>query len=208
MEIKTKKILSILTDNGKIAYNAAEWQYNNAMQEDYGWKDAGMISLSYFRILEVEFNEKIITPLADSISIRELDNKFYDHLRKLQGEVQDFYRKKWGTIISTFKNINNPAKEGEGLMLGPLEYFFRNLGRRYDKNDPVSQYLRESLEDILTESGKTALENGGFEKIMSYNNRNQYRNPPAHTKYLHIDKAVECRDLVNRSILNMGEWIR
>jgi hypothetical protein len=43
---------------------------------------------------------------------------------------------------------------------------------------------------------------------MSYNNRNQYRNPPAHTKYLHIDKAVECRDLVNESILNMGEWIR
>lgn len=207
-EIKAKKIFSILAENGKIAYNSAEWMYNKAMEEDYGWKDAGMISLSYFRILEVEFNEKIITPLIASISINDLEDKFKEHQRKLYGRSQEDYRRKWGTIIGVFRNSKSPYKEAEGLMLGPLEYFFRNLGKRYDKDDQVTLYLKEGLGKFLSEAGKTALENGSMESIMSYNNRNQYRNPPAHTKYLHIDKAMECRDFVNESILNIGEWIR
>ena len=137
-EIKSKKILSILSDKGRVAYDAAEWQYNRAIEEDYGWKDAGMLSLAYFRILEVEFNQKIILPLLTIISISELESRFNEHKEKLSGKPLYIYKTKWETLIKEFKNITDPNNHTDGLMLGPLEYFLRNLGSKYDNTDEWS----------------------------------------------------------------------
>jgi len=59
-----KKIISLLSDKGKFAYKAALWQFEKSMNSSYGTTDAGMLCLSYMRILELEINERLITKFS------------------------------------------------------------------------------------------------------------------------------------------------
>ena len=54
---KNRRIYSILSPKGKSAMELAEWEFKNSVIKDYGWRDAGLISLSFFRIVELELNK-------------------------------------------------------------------------------------------------------------------------------------------------------
>ena len=187
------------------AYEAAEWGYKKSKEEPYGWKDAGMISLSYFRIIEMIINEWFINPLAKEMG-EKIERTFESHKKDVDDKAANNYSRKWGTIVKNLrdKNCNDDA---DNLMLGPIEHFFKAIGRNYKEKEPVAMLIKGFYKDYLAkEAYEAAINKHGVEQIIKKSIRDKFRNPPAHCKYLPYETACECREYVNDSIETLFLW--
>ena len=198
-----------LTRNAAIALESAETQYILSKSVDWGWKDAGMISLGYFRIIEVEINQRLLLRIVNNIGIERIRND-YDNVRaSLVADEKKAYTNKWGRIISTLEKIINGTADVDGLMLGEMEYFFRNIGSGIIEGDTLSQDIRSAIKRLLVNETDLDyfilfLENN----VVNKNNRDKYRNPPAHTKYLPYKTACECRDYFYQSMQQLNVMLK
>lgn len=198
-----------LTRNAAIALESAETQYILSKSVDWGWKDAGMISLGYFRIIEVEINQRLLLRIVNNIGIERIRND-YDNVRaSLVADDKKAYTNKWGRIISTLEKIINGTADVDGLMLGEMEYFFRNIGSGLIEGDTLSQDIRSAIKRLLVNETDLDyfilfLENN----VVNKNNRDKYRNPPAHTKYLPYKTACECRDYFYQSMQQLNVMLK
>lgn len=206
--ISDKKIYNFLSEQGKLAYEAAEWQYIKSQEEDYGWKDAGMISLSFYRILEVELNKKFIIPLLSKIGYDSLHNEYLNCVSTFTGDDRQQYRRKWGTILKTYKGMEEGGFAGNGFMLGVLDFFFRAIGSGYDQVDSLGILIRDKLGEVLNSYGLEKFNEGFFETITNDDTRNKYRNLPAHTRYLPYETACECREVFRKTILQLSDMLK
>lgn len=206
--ISDKKIIKVLSEQGRIAYESAEWQYHKSQEDDYGWKDAGMISLGFYRILEVELNQKFIIPLLSGIGFESLNNEFQTCANTLTGDDKKRYRNKWGTIIKTYQSMEENNFAGNGFMLGVLDHFFKAIGSEYEESDSLATLIRSHLGDVLNSYGEEKFEENLFEDITNDSTRNKFRNPPAHTKYLPYSVACECREVFRKTMLQMGDMLK
>lgn len=185
------KMRAVLSNDCYVAFKAAEWQFMKSKEDDYGWKDAGMISLSYFRIVEMTINERIIRPLSILLEWhpRAL---LHSERENMSSREKNRYNEKWGKIVNTIYEVSKGSDKG--MMLGDLEKMFTNIGSNYDSNDSIAVLIREKTESLLNDIGKEMIFNQLYlENALSGDNRTKYRNPPAHCKYLSYDVAVECR---------------
>lgn len=206
--IADKKLVKILSEQGRIAYESAEWQYHKSQEDDYGWKDAGMISLGFYRILEVELNQKIIIPLLSGIGLESLNNEFQSCANTLTGDDKKRFKNKWGTIIKTYQGMEENNFAGNGFMLGVLDHFFKAIGSEYEESDSLATLIRNHLGDILNSYGEEKFEENFFEDITNDSTRNKFRNPPAHTRYLPYSVACECREVFRKTILQLGDMLK
>ncbi len=211
-QVNDRIITDSLSSMGKLAYQAAEWQYFQTVDQDYGWKDAGMLSLAYFRIIELEMNQKLIYPLLGHLDVSSLIEAFNQRKTQLHDQgvsfrIQKNYERKWSYLLPAFRDLaSGNAAHSNGIMLGPLEVFLKNLTTHLDAEDPVAQEILTKMPEVLTDRGMDALQNGELRSIIKAEHRDMYRNPPAHTKYLSYEKACECRDFVRNTILGWQNW--
>lgn len=205
--VDDKKINNLLSTQGKIAYESAEWQFSKSQESDYGWKDAGMISLGFYRILEVELNQKLIIPLLSGIGYETLNNEFMECANLYLGYDKKKYKSKWGTILKSYRAMEETSFEGNGFMLGVLDHFFRAIGSQFEEKDNLASLVRSNLNKVLNVYGIEKFEEGFFEKITNHETRNKFRNPPAHTRYLQYSVACECRDVFREAILQLGDML-
>jgi len=198
-----KRINLILSDKGKFAYKAALWQFENSMSSNYGTTDAGMLCLSYMRILELEMNERLITKLRSHKD--EINLKYTEFLDGFSSEDKKKHDKTWGFVISS---IN---KKEEGLELGPVYAILDILReKKFKKTNPdynMVQILRVYVDKYLSEEGKKALSDGLLATMVEPKIRNKYRNPPAHTRYVRLEIALECREYVEKNLILLDGYV-
>lgn len=216
-DVERARIHSILSDNGKRLFISANYQLDSALASDYGWKDAGMLSLGFFRIIENELNTRLISPLLNSLGDRE-KSYFYDDLsnRSLSNrqstkanseKLHSYY------LFETLKPVlkRYGRNDDRWMMLGPMEYFLNSISNRVSTQEcskPVLNYLKSKLVMLLTDRGIEAIENDELGDLFTSNIRDKFRNPPAHAQYLHINTAVECRKYVHDCLLKIDSWIK
>ena len=70
--VQSARLRHQLTPIGWHFFQQAGWTHELSLVERSPWEDAGMISLGFFRILEVELNQRIIAPLVASLNFPEL----------------------------------------------------------------------------------------------------------------------------------------
>lgn len=204
--VNDRKIYDILSKKGKFAYKAALWQFEHAMNANYGTTDAGMLCLSYMRILELEINERIITNLVGHIEeIREDYNAF---INMFDGEDErEKHRKTWGYVI----NVLTEKLKKESLELGPIYAVLDILReRKFKKSNPdyqMSNKLRAYFDQLLTAEGRTALQDGVLADMVKPKVREKFRNPPAHTRYVRLETALECREYVENNLILLNRYI-
>lgn len=194
--LKQKLVAGKLSAKAKFAIESAEYLYQLSTTIDWGWKDAGMISLAYFRIIEVEINQKLILPTLNSLSMKQVI--------KLAKQAP---QKQWGKILYKLKNV----KKGciSGLMLGEMEIFFNNIGSKSVKGDCFAQSIKSSickqLADVTNISSFISfMENDVLKDTI----RDKYRNPPAHTRYLPYETALECREYFYFAMQQLQEFLK
>lgn len=216
-DVERAKIHSVLTQNGKKLFISANYQLDSALASDYGWKDAGMLSLGFFRIIENELNARLIAPLLDSIGDRE-KSYFYNELNSRfinnkQSTKVNSEKLRWYYLFETLKPIlrRYGRDDDRWMMLGSMEYFLNSISNRastQECNKPVLDYLKSKLVLLLTDKGIKAIENDELGDLITADTRDRFRNPPAHAQYLHINTAVECRKYVHDCLLRIDSWIK
>ena len=145
--VKTMKAYSTLSPEGKRAFEFAEWQFKKSQEEEYGCKDAGMISLGYYRIFELELNRYIVYPLVKQVQYTNILHQYETYRDSLQDRGHNSpkkrYIKKWKDILNSIETIQNSQYTDGALMLGALDKFFRNIMySNANNNDPLSRHSR------------------------------------------------------------------
>src|SRR5262249_35558996 len=78
----TGRLERALSPMARIALRSANWDLAQAVKESLLWKDSGMISLGFFRIVELEFNARLILPILQKLDLDVLERS----LAKLRTE--------------------------------------------------------------------------------------------------------------------------
>ncbi len=209
--ILKQKAYKSLSRRGLYAFQVAEWMFKKSWEEDYSWKDAGPISLNYFRIIELEFNQRLITPLLEDGQYKEISKVFKNEKKALDEDDKKSLENRFGIILSSLKRMSSRKGGVDGLELGVLDYFLKNIiiekDDSYSIGDKTAEFIFNKVIILLTDEGRKALLSGEMRKIISSEKREKYRNPPAHTRYLPYSVACECREFVIDAVYKLSEWL-
>ena len=157
-----------------------------------------MISLGFFRILELEFNERLITPMLEMLDLEMLDRE----ISALTGAKPSGHRKKAVEFWEKMKVSLHRAKEyRKGIELGALELILAKISQATGSDINIKSLLRSSLFPALSTEGIEALNSGELARLLDQSAREKFRNPPAHSRYLHLSTARECKAYVE-NVLN------
>jgi hypothetical protein len=181
---------------GKFALRAAEKDLRYAELPENVWRDAGMISLGYFRILELEINARFIIPMVEHVDISFIE----DELAKLNAistkngkRIYEF----WKRISPQIRGARTKKK---GLDLGALELLFRKLQDIAGDDINIKRHIYSSLAPRLSNCGLEALSSGELADLINENVRETYRNPPAHTRYVDLRTAQASKSYVQEAL--------
>ena len=224
-EYENSTISKCLTPHGAVMYKAAQWQLMKMTEDANAYIDAGMLCLSYMRIVEYELNQKVIrrmVPYMDQLIAKseeitkEIERK--KKCKEINGELAGKIK---SSITSCFgpkaleKMVKN-IKEGKGVEMGPLYYFFSGFISEYPEVLSIAEIAEEILitNEILTEAGIRALKQKEYDENEPYRfvdmtdekRREKYRNPPAHTRFVSLKTAMDCVKYVNKAIIKIDEY--
>jgi hypothetical protein len=161
------------------------------------WRDAGMISLGFFRILELEFNERLLLPAMKAVDIEML----ISDLAALSSGVSQGAHKKavefWQKMMPSLKRAK---KDGKGLELGSLELLLQKVVDTAGVDSALKARINSALCQRLTNAGVEAFKSGELASLLNEEAREKYRNPPAHSRYLDLATARACRTYVSKAL--------
>lgn len=167
-------------------------------EEELVWADCGLVSLGFIRVLEVELNERLFLPACELID--------EDELLALLNELPESRARGWRRLVS---QIALRHQLSNGFELGTCHYWLNRVSRTRRLPDrELHEALLRPLREQLTEVGQTALSEGDLAKIISDEVRDRFRNPPAHTRFLPLDVAKECREHVEHSLSSLQRWLK
>lgn len=182
-----KDIYNKLSDRSKWAYKAAIWQYEQVMENGTELMDAGLLSLSFMRILEMELNIRFVHPVVEFLSDKSTDS----------------------STKSLFANSNEYSYltgHNRGRTLADIRYYFSGIKEHESKE---AKYLYDFLcKNILNTSGIDALNEGEFEKITDQKIIDKYRNPPAHSRFLQKSVAINAKKYAEENLLKIFGWLK
>ena len=203
-DINTKQIIRKLSPMGKLAFQSAEKMLHMAEKIDFTMYDAGMLGLGYYRIIELEINQRIIFPMIKDFWIEAMTGK----KNSMDDEAWKTFVKSWKFYNNKFEAIAQSNYTGKSLMLGEIYKFFLLIRTKCEENDSFAvEAVTFMKEKLFTEKGVNKYNEGFFEEITGEIKRNKYRNPPAHTKYLSFKIAEECRDVVKETLLTLNDML-
>lgn len=198
-DISHNKIKELLSAEGKPMYDAAVWQYKAMIEDGYGIRDAGMLCLAYMRIIELELNNGIVSVLKKHGE--DLQKIFDATMDGLNSKEKSSFKYKWKICI-------DGLNETKGFTLERLWYLLDNLSKRHNE-DVISIRCMDILEsELLNDKGIEEVRAGNYADIISWEIREKFRNPPAHTRYVGITTALECREYVENTIKKLALYRR
>ena len=71
----------------------------------------------------------------------------------------------------------------------------------------MAKILKSYLSKYLSDDGVKALDDGLLATMVQPKVRNKYRNPPAHTRYVRLEIALECREYVEKNLLLLNGYV-
>ena len=205
-DIKIQRIKLSCPMQSTVALEAAEWYYDKTRAESYGTLDAGLLSLSYFRIIELEYNIRFIDPFLEKIDMDDVRSAFSKDTEGRSNTKNKSYINRWKKLIDKFEIIKSPTEWKNGLTLGEVRHLLHNLRNSKHGKYYLEDLLFNSAIAVLKSEGVAALKTGEMEDVISDTNIQKYRNPPAHTRYLAYDIACECRKYVLDRLEVINAW--
>lgn len=214
IDARTKEITLRLSPMGQQAYESGRFMLEAAIKRDSHWQDAGMVSLGFFRILELELNHRLILPLRVGGVGGTVLNQVQCLLDEISEPVSDESnngtkrRKKtiesWARVIPQLVNVLEGDKSG--LELGSLYWFFEKTRNEEGIDAPAKAMLRELITKQLSNHGAIAFQSGKMSEMISPAILDTYRNPPAHTRFLPLERAIECKAYVDDCLQSLITW--
>jgi hypothetical protein len=199
LNAEASKIDRKLSAMGQLAYRSAKWDLDALLESDFECRDAGMASLGFFRIIELEINYRIIFPVARKVE----ESDMFGAVDSMQVNSKNAERRResWRKVCVDLKR----AYERKGMELGAIEVFLNKVrGEKLDGIDKeIKQEFQNFIRPILTKHGWDAFQSGEIVADIAKEVREKFRNPPAHSRYLPISLARECKDHVDSALARL-----
>lgn len=195
--VQTARLRHELTAKGWHFFHHANQAYEQSLSDGSPWQDAGMVSLALFRILEVELNERIILPLVTSMDVDAL--RSLPKPAKTQNDQSIPHN-----IIDGLSHIRDGRKRG--LELGALFLLLERTRAVTEPDKDRKKLLHDAIARHLTSAGNVAYEDGRLSATINPVARERYRNPPAHSRFLPQAVATECKEHVEKALLEVITW--
>lgn len=201
--IEDIEIFSAMTKKGRLALSNAERLFS--LSQDDGVVDASHIALAFFRVLEFEYNGRLIKPLMDKLDFDKIRHiTGYHFLRREKRSVIDRDFESWKREIDEISLIKSHVRET--MTLGSIRELLRKIRFSNTHLDACAQELNRVIKLVLTPEGLTAFQLEYLEDALSQTDLSAYRNPGAHTGFLSFSKACEAREIVRYWLKEMGTW--
>lgn len=188
--VGTDRLERQLSPMGKLALRSSNWDLLQAEDDSRLWRDAGMISLGFFRILELEFNERLILPMLHAFDLDTFEQQFKilktGELRGSTKKAVDF----WEKMIVPLRRAKLDRK---GLELGTLENLLRKVAEVSGVDSALKTGLHSGLIVRLSPKGIDAFKSGHLARLVDGSERERFRNPPAHSRYVNLATARDCK---------------
>jgi hypothetical protein len=191
-----------LSPMGQLALRSANLDLAQALKDDLLWKDEGTLSLGFFRIIELEVNERLVLPALENLDIAQLEVKLND----LRSRDPDKSTKGaigfWERMLPQLRRSKDERK---GLELGALELLLSKTAKLSGPDIGLKSPLHAQLLQRLTPNGAVAFKSGKLTQLVEARAREKFRNPPAHCRYVGLSVARECKQHVEnvlRMLLN------
>ena len=195
--ISQRKIANNLSDRAKDLLENAVHLYNNIDPTTFGANDASTYAHAYFRVLEAEYNDKVI-----SIINKNLDfEKLYEEIDDIADEDE---RENWKKEARSLEKTKRGEKDF--LTLGTIQVLLGKL--RCDKMEPHANRIIQALWNGLTDEGKRAFVNGNMENVINHRMVDLYRNPGAHIGLMPLSSAMQGRAYVMNNLPMIIEWFK
>jgi hypothetical protein len=183
-----------ISNRSKIALEAAEIYFESI--KDKKWVDAGSVSLAFYKILEIEFNHKIVYPIVNKI---DFDKLFSKYKQNLENESANGRTINWNFIIQNLVKIKN--LKSNGLTAGQIFALLTRLSSHTPPLRDFELYILGILEKNFTLEGLEYFKNRKLFESLNDKFREKYRNPPAHTTYLSLETASDSRNFVYEQLM-------
>jgi hypothetical protein len=211
-EILQKQRVDGLSSMGKLSYQWAMHALVIADGPGSEFTDAGMIALGFFRVLELELNNlllshddqnsKYLVEIEDEWS--KLEAKLQEPLPGNAGKRREKSLDFWRSIIN--KLVMALTSKKSGLELGPLELLLNKVVSTNGEDADLKFKVASLLKMQLSTAGCEALMSGDIAQLINRNARERFRNPPAHTRFLPLQIAKECKSYVDNALFLLGKW--
>jgi len=191
-----------MSRQGHDALLNAEYTFNTTTKKNYGTRDASGLALIFFRILEIEYNNKLIGPFAKELDFTRI-NKLTGFTKSISASSYSIDERfsKWGKDLESLFDLKTGKKSS--LEIGVIRTLLAHI---WHKTDKCASYLLGELEKHLTQKGKDALRTEYMIDIIGKTNVDMYRNPGAHTGFVPYSKACEAREFVKGVIPEIELW--
>jgi hypothetical protein len=197
------RLIRQLSPMGRFALSSTNWDFAQAEASEDIWRDAGMLSLGFFRVLELEFNERLIRPMLPTFD----PDAFDVELAKLKGAELTKSAKKaiavWDRMLVALRTAK---KKRRGLELGALELLLAKTREAYGFDGSLKSSLRFAVCAQLSSAGIEALSSGELAELIDTEKREMYRNPAAHTRYVDLSTARACKVYVEDALARLIEY--
>ena len=212
---ETKEIYQSLSPMGRLAFDSVQYLCNAAQKRNNDWQDAGMVALGFFRILELELNHRILGPMQNDghakavLTALDSTEEFSKpnavesvNDRKTRDKVASFWKRMKPELVA----VLNGRKSG--LELGALQLLLDKTRNEGGPDAVLKAVVRTAISGQLSERGLSAYLDGTLSDMISPEVRERFRNPPAHTRFLSLQVALECRAYVEKSLKDMSDWTK
>jgi hypothetical protein len=191
-----------LSPMGRLALRSAKWDFEQTENGSGIWKDAGMISLGFFRILELEFNERLIFPMMRSLDIEPLQNE-QRKLQDVRTSQSDKAAEFWKRMVPMLRRVKESRK---GLELGSLELLLQKASVIVGPDSPIKAALNTAIIRTLSMPGVEAFKSGKLARLLDANAREKFRNPAAHTRFVDLNTARECKIYIENALQELIQY--
>lgn len=202
-EIKLYRSLSL---RGYQILRSAEMMFDKINPENCGIQDYSYLSLQYFRVFEVELNEKLIKPLckiADFSLLKELNEEWLNQNKNTNNAHAEKNRNALDRCINALELC---FSKGKPLALGSICKILKYATIPYMRSNPCAIQLYDYISQFLSDVGLDALNNREIQELIESKPRTKYRNPGAHTGFLSYTTAAQAREYVLENLPNLELW--
>jgi hypothetical protein len=186
-----------LSPMGRESYRLALRAMDASIGQDMLWRDAGLLALGFFRILEVELDERFVRPVANGIALDQFD--------AVVAAAPPDAKKPWKSALEHLRSVLSDSSER--LMLGSLRKMCDEFAHPPPHIDAgLRAFVQGAFEAQLTRVGRAAFYSQDLIDTISSSRVGSYRNPPAHGRFVGIEEAKTCKQLVNESLSRYFSW--
>jgi hypothetical protein len=195
---RRQRISRRLSPMGRQSFLGAAAVLDRAIAQGEIWKDSGLIALGFFRVLEIEINERLIRPTARGVDFAAM-----------RGQVDRLGARSTGWNRRLELLAKTIADDRSGLMLGQIRELL-NIGAAHGRQDEegLRQSLLAAVQQQLTSEGRDALKMRQIQSLISQEHVDKFRNFPAHGSYISLADAQHSEEYVSAALDSLFRWLK